>query len=85
MQQRRKELSGQVVSNKMDKTVVVKVKRRTRHRLYGKTITLAKRYKAHDEENRCQMGDLVSIVESRPLSRDKRWVVKEILEPAVGK
>ena len=84
MRQNRKVLTGRVVSDKMDKTVVVKVERRTHHRLYGKTITVAKRYKAHDEESRCRVGDMVRIVESRPLSRDKRWVVETILEPGVG-
>ena len=83
MKQRRKVLVGRVLSNRMDKTVVVQVKRRKRHRLYGKVITTRTKFKAHDAENECQMGDLVSIVESRPLSREKRWVVTEILESAV--
>jgi small subunit ribosomal protein S17 len=67
----------------MDKTVVVQVERRRRHKLYGKVITTRTKFKAHDEENECQMGDLVRILESRPLSREKRWVVTEILETAV--
>jgi small subunit ribosomal protein S17 len=84
MRENRKVLTGRVVSNKMQKTVVVEVKRTTRHRLYGKVITVSKRYKAHDEENTCQVGDLVRIVESRPISREKRWVVGAILERAPG-
>ena len=83
MKERRKVLVGRVLSNRMDKTVVVQVERRKRHRLYGKVITTRTKFKAHDAENECQMGDLVSIVESRPLSREKRWAVTEILESAV--
>jgi small subunit ribosomal protein S17 len=71
-----------VVSNKMDKTVVVEVQRTRRHPLYGKVIRLSKRYKAHDEENRCMPGDEVRIVESRPYSKDKHWRVEEILQRA---
>jgi small subunit ribosomal protein S17 len=63
----------------MDKTVVIQVERRKRHRLYGKVITTRKKLKAHDSENACQIGDLVRIVESRPLSKEKRWLVTEIL------
>lgn len=84
MRENRKTLIGRVASNKMQKTVVVKVERTTRHRLYGKVMVTAKRYMAHDEENSCQVGDLVRIVESRPLSREKRWVVDAILERAKG-
>jgi len=80
--ERRKVLVGRVVSDKMDKTVVVKVERLTRHPLYGKVIRHHKRYKAHDQENACHLGDLVRIIESRPLSKEKRWVVTEILERA---
>ncbi|MCR4405473.1 MAG: 30S ribosomal protein S17 [Anaerolineae bacterium] len=80
MRERRKQLIGRVVSNKMDKTVVVKVERLQRHSLYKKVMRRSKKYKAHDEHNSCQVGDLVRIVESRPLSREKRWVVEEILE-----
>ena len=83
MKERRKVLVGRVMSNRMEKTVVVQVKRRKRHRLYGKVITTRTKFKAHDAENECQMGDLVRILESRPLSREKRWVVTEILESAV--
>ncbi len=79
MRERRKVLVGEVVSDKMQKTVVVRVDNVKRHPLYGKVIKVSKRYKAHDEENRCRVGDIVRIVESRPLSREKRWVVTEIL------
>jgi small subunit ribosomal protein S17 len=82
MREQRRILVGRVLSNRMDKTVVVQVERRKRHRLYGKVITMRKKYKAHDAENACQMGDLVKMAESRPLSREKRWVVTEILERA---
>ena len=70
---------GQVVSNRMDKTVVVEVSGPKRHPLYKKTIRRVVRYKAHDEKNKCQVGDTVRIVETRPLSRQKRWRVAEIL------
>jgi small subunit ribosomal protein S17 len=75
-------LVGRVLSNRMDKTVVVVVERRRRHRLYGKVIATRKKYKAHDAENECQVGDKVKMIESRPLSREKRWVVTEILDRA---
>ncbi len=70
---------GTVVSNKMDKTVVVRIDRHARHRLYGKTIRVTRRYKAHDENNECRLGDIVKISETRPLSRDKRWRVVEVV------
>ena len=82
MRERRKVLVGRVLSNRMDRTVVVQIERRHRHRLYGKVITVRKKYKAHDAENECQIGDLVKMIESRPLSREKRWVVTDILERA---
>jgi small subunit ribosomal protein S17 len=66
----------------MEKTVVVRVERLVRHPLYGKVLRRAKKYKAHDADNACRVGDVVRIVESRPLSREKRWVVEEILERA---
>jgi small subunit ribosomal protein S17 len=66
----------------MDKTATVVVERKKRHPLYGKVITMRKKYKAHDAENSCQIGDMVKMIESRPLSREKRWVVTEILERA---
>jgi small subunit ribosomal protein S17 len=82
MQTQRRTLEGRVVGNKMDKTVVVRVDRLYRHRRYKKVVRAAKKFKAHDEQNACQVGDLVRIVESRPMSREKRWVVQEILERA---
>ena len=84
MRERKKVLVGRVLSNRMQKTVVVQVERQKRHRLYGKVMTVRTRFKAHDEDNRCRIGDLVQIVESRPLSREKRWVVTEILESVSG-
>jgi small subunit ribosomal protein S17 len=71
---------GVVVSTKMDKTVVVRVDRSKRHRLYGKTIHTSQRYKAHDEHNACNLGDVVRISETRPLSREKRWRVVEVVQ-----
>ena len=82
MKERKRILVGRVLSNRMDKTVVVQVVRRKRHRLYGKVISTRTKFKAHDAENSCQIGDLVKIIESRPLSREKRWSVTEILESA---
>ncbi len=79
-----KQFVGQVVSNKMEKTVVVAVERRVAHPRYGKIVVRTKKYKAHDEENRCQEGDRVRIVETRPLSRTKRWRVVEILSTSAG-
>jgi len=77
---KRKERIGHVVSNKMDKTAVVSVERVTRHPLYGKTIMVSKKYKVHDPENACQIGDKVRIMETRPLSREKRWRLVEVVE-----
>lgn len=79
---RRKVRVGVVVSNKMDKTVVVAVMRSYRHPIYKKTIRSTKKYMAHDEQNQCRVGDRVEIVETRPLSRQKRWRVRQILERA---
>ena len=78
----RKSRIGVVVSNKMTKTVVVKVERRVADRKYGKIVMKAEKYKAHDEKQECQIGDRVRMVETRPLSKDKRWRVVEILEKA---
>lgn len=80
MKERRKQLTGHVISDKMDKTVVVQVERLSRHPRYGKVLRVRKKYKAHDERNDCHIGDLVRIVESRPLSREKRWRVEEIVK-----
>lgn len=77
---RRKVRVGVVVSDKMDKSVVVLVERRFRHPLYGKTVRRSKRFMAHDEQNQCRVGDRVRIMETRPLSRRKRWRVVEVLE-----
>lgn len=77
-----KERVGFVVSDKMDKTVVVAVENRAPHPKYGKIVVKTKRYKAHDEENQCKEGDRVRIQETRPLSRTKRWMVAEILTRA---
>jgi small subunit ribosomal protein S17 len=74
-----REKVGVVVSNKMQKTVVVAVEDRVAHSKYGKIVVKTKRFKAHDDEDRCQEGDLVRITETRPLSRTKRWQVAEIL------
>ena len=79
---RRKVRVGIVVSNKMDKTVVVKVTRHAEHPLYGKRIIKAKKYVAHDEENVCGMGDQIRIRETRPLSKTKRWELVEIVRKA---
>ncbi len=78
----RKTRVGIVSSDKMDKTVVVSIKDRVRHPLYGKIINRTVKYKAHDEENSCGVGDKVLIMETRPLSKDKRWRVVEIIEKA---
>jgi small subunit ribosomal protein S17 len=79
-----KERIGLVVSDKMDKTVVVAIESRTAHPKYGKIIVRTKRYKAHDEENKCKIGDQVRIQETRPLSKTKRWAVIDILTTAVN-
>lgn len=78
----RKVLRGYVVSDKMDKTVIVEVEDRRKHSLYGKVLTHTKRVKAHDEKNEVQVGDLVSIMETRPLSKTKHFRVVEIIEKA---
>ncbi len=77
-----KERVGLVVSDKMDKTVVVAIENRSPHPKYGKIVVRTQRYKAHDEENKCHTGDRVRIQETRPLSRTKRWVVTDILSSA---
>ncbi len=76
----RRRLMGTVTSDKMDKTVVVEIRRTFRHPLVGKVVHDVKRVKAHDENNACKIGDKVLIVESRPLSREKRWVVQTIVK-----
>ncbi|HHY13584.1 MAG TPA: 30S ribosomal protein S17 [Thermoanaerobacterales bacterium] len=79
---RRKVRVGKVVSDKMDKTAVVAVETLVRHPLYGKIIKRTSKFKAHDENNECAIGDKVKIMETRPLSKDKRWRVTNILEKA---
>jgi small subunit ribosomal protein S17 len=79
---RRKTRIGTVVSDRMEKTVVVKVERRYSHPLYGKQVTRTKKYHAHDENNEFHVGDLVRITETRPLSKMKRWRVSELIERA---
>ena len=78
----RKERVGIVVSDKMDKTVVVAITDKSKHPIYKKTITRTKRFKAHDEDNACGVGDTVRIIETRKLSKDKNWRVAEIVEKA---
>jgi small subunit ribosomal protein S17 len=82
MREQRKQLTGVVTSDKMDKTVVVEVATTGRHQLYGKVIRRVKKYKAHDEGNECRLGDTVQIIESRPISRHKRWSVVTIIDRA---
>jgi small subunit ribosomal protein S17 len=81
--ERQKRLHGHVVSDKMDKTVVVRVERMVRHPRYGKVLRRTKKYKAHDENSVCHVGDLVTIVETRPISREKRWLVEGIVKKNV--
>ncbi len=76
----KKVYTGEVVSDKMDKTIVVAVTRLTQHPRYKKTIKKVARFKAHDEENKCKNGDKVSIIEARPLSKDKRWKVLDVVK-----
>lgn len=78
----RKERIGKVVSNKMEKTITVEVQRRVKHPIYGKFIGKSKKFAAHDEKNDCGIGDTVKIMETRPLSKNKRWRLVEILERA---
>ena len=81
----RKVMIGTVTSNKMDKTVVVSVETSVKHKLYGKIVKRTYNLKEHDEENICQIGDKVKVMETRPLSKDKRWRVVEVVEKAVIK
>lgn len=79
---KRKTLTGVVVSDKMDKTVVIAVDQYVRHPIYNKIMKKTKKYKAHDEENACRIGDKVKVMETRPLSKDKRWRVAGVIEKA---
>ena len=87
MEQRnlRKVMVGTVTSDKMDKTVVVSVETSVSHKMYGKTVKRTYKLKAHDEENNCKIGDKVKVMETRPLSKDKRWRLVEVIEKAVIK
>lgn len=78
----RKERIGKVTSNKMDKSISVMVERRIKHPLYGKFLKKSNSFMAHDEKNECQIGDIVKIMETRPLSKNKRWRLVEIIEKA---
>ena len=78
-----RKLTGQISANKMDKTVIVTVTRRVKHPLYGKYVVRKSRLKAHDPANECKIGDRIEVVETRPISRDKRWKVSRIIERAV--
>lgn len=78
----RKSKVGIVVSDKMDKTIVVQIIRKAKHPLYGKTVKITKKYKAHDEENVAKIGDKVLIAETRPISKDKTWRLVEVVEAA---
>ncbi|HHT07823.1 MAG: 30S ribosomal protein S17 [Christensenellales bacterium] len=82
VQGNRKTRVGTVTSDKMDKTIVVTIRNRYKHPLYGKIVSHTKKFKAHDEENACGIGDTVRIMETRPLSRDKRWRLVEIIQKA---
>jgi small subunit ribosomal protein S17 len=78
----RKQRTGIVTSNKMDKTITISVERRVKHPIYGKFVKSTKKFKAHDENNECKTGDTVKIMETRPLSKTKRWRLVEIIERA---
>jgi small subunit ribosomal protein S17 len=78
----RKERVGQVVSNKMQKTITITVNRKVKHEMYGKFIRKTKKFTAHDENNDCNIGDTVKIMETRPMSKNKRWRLVEIIERA---
>jgi small subunit ribosomal protein S17 len=81
---RRKTRVGEVVSDKMDKTAVVAVTRLVRHPLYGRFVKKTSKFKVHDENNECQIGDVVKIMETRPLSKDKRWRLVEVTKKVAG-
>lgn len=81
---RRKILLGEVVSNRMQKTITVEVERRVRHPIYERVVKRSKKFHAHDEQNQCKIGDIVRIVETRPLSKTKRWRLLEIVQRRVA-
>ena len=80
---KRKEIQGKVVSDKRDKTITILVEKKIKHPLYGKVMKSSKKFQAHDENNECKMGDSVKVMETRPLSKTKRWRLIEILERAI--
>jgi small subunit ribosomal protein S17 len=80
---KRKEIQGKVVSDKRDKTITILVEKKIKHPLYGKVMKSSKKFQAHDENNECKMGDIVKVMETRPLSKTKRWRLIEILEKAI--
>lgn len=80
---KRKEIQGKVVSDKRDKTISILVERKIKHPLYGKVMKSSKKFQAHDESNECKVGDIVKVMETRPLSKTKRWRLIEILEKAI--
>ncbi|KGE02935.1 30S ribosomal protein S17 [Pseudohaliea rubra] len=82
VEKRTRTATGKVVSNKMDKTVTVLIERRVKHPVYGKYMTRSSKVHAHDEDNQCRIGDLVTVAESRPLSRTKTWKLVEVVEQA---
>lgn len=82
-EKRTRTVLGKVISNKADKTITVLVERKEKHPIYGKFVTRSTKLHAHDEQNECQMGDVVTIAESRPLSKSKSWTLVKIEEPAV--
>ena len=81
-EKRTRTVTGKVVSNKMDKTITVLVERRVKHPVYGKYITRSSKLHAHDESNQCGIGDVVTVAESRPISRTKSWKLVEVIESA---
>mgnify|MGYP001153367505 CR=1 FL=1 len=81
-EKRTRTATGKVVSNKMDKTITVLIERRVKHPMYGKYLTRSSKVHAHDESNQCRVGDLVTVAESRPLSRTKTWKLVEVVEQA---
>lgn len=81
----RKVMIGTVVSDKMDKTIVVAVETNVKHKIYNKIVKRTYKLKAHDENNECNVGDIVKVMETRPLSRDKRWRLVEVMEKAIKK
>jgi small subunit ribosomal protein S17 len=80
----RKEIVGKVVSDKRDKTITLIVERKIKHPLYGKVMKKSKKFQAHDENNECKTGDIVKVMETRPLSKTKRWRLIEVLERAIS-